>query len=173
MKKLLFVIVCSMLGLNMFAKDGLIIKSGDVSFLKEKTIAVIVMDFSNATWQEDQMFKDWCSEDYENRITISKNGFINSFNKNSRGLNITDSSVDAKYRITIRLKDLEWRMGMRSMWGQMIVGCWGTIIVEDITSGNIICEIEINNEKGDPDFVPNDRFESCFKNMGKRFAKLK
>jgi hypothetical protein len=97
---------------------GVKVKVGNASFLKENVSAIVEFDFTKTTWEEDEDFKAWCGDQYEKRITAMQQSFVVSFNENSKGLKIPESSDGAKYKIIIEVKDLERHQAFTGTWGQ-------------------------------------------------------
>ena len=171
MKKIVFVVVMTLFCQTMFAQVR--ITSGSSDFLKEQVTAKIVYDYSETTWEEDQTYKRWCGEDYEERIELSKESFIIAFNKNSEGLKfrLNDNNEGAKYKLTFKVDNIEQHAG--GSWGQLYMCCYGVISVQDIDTEEIVCTISIDPACGEPDYVTNDRIAKCFKEVGKKLATIK
>ena len=169
MKKALIITLSVMLGMTAFAKVK--VKSGSAAFLKENATAVVVFDYSEATWEEDETYKHWCGDDYDQRVQLSVESFSLGFNKESNKLKINEDKSTAKYIITVKITNMEQRQnGM--MWGQFSIRCYGIITVTDAATGEVVCTAEIKKESGKADFVTNDSITSCFLNLGKAFAKI-
>lgn len=148
------------------------VKSGSTAILKEQSIAKLVLDYSETTWEEDQTYKRWCGEDYEERVELSKETFIIAFNKYSKGLKINlEDNENAKYCITFKVENMEQKVG--GFWGQFYIRCYGNITIQDITTGDTLCTISVYKVGGDTDYVPNDRIATCFREVGKSVAMLK
>lgn len=172
MKKIVFFVLITAFAMVSFAKSDLKVKSGSIAFTKEQVKVCVQFDFSGARWDKDDDFKTWCGDDYETRLKIAKNSFIKGFNDKSKGAVVGDSKDGAKYRMVIKIDNMDWRQSM-GMWGQMYVLCWGSIEVIDMTNGQSVCTIEIDGANGAGDFVPNDRFAKCFETVGETLAKMK
>ena len=171
MKKIVFIIVMTLFCQTMFAQVR--ITSGSSGFLKEQVTAEMLFDYSETTWEEDQTYKRWCGEDYDERIELSKEAFIIAFNKKSDGLKIklNDNNNGAKYKITFKVDNIEQHAG--GHWGQLYISCYGVISVQDINTEDIVCTISVNQINGEPDYVTNDRIAKCFREVGKKVASLK
>ncbi len=173
MKKIILLAAAIVLAMTSFAKSDLKVKSGSMAWAKENASVSVMFDFSSAKWDNDQDFKTWCGEDYEARAKNSINGFINGFNNKSKGAKATENEDGAKYRIIVKINNMDWRQSFTGMWGQFYALCWGTIEVTDIATGESVCTIEIDGANGDGDFAPNDRFTKCYKEVGETLAKMK
>ena len=145
------------------------ITSGSADFLKDKATAVLVMDYSEATWEEDEPYQTWCGEDFDERVKISFNSFTLGFNKESDDLKIRQDDPSAKYRITVKISVMEQKM---AGWGRFYMMCSGTLVVEEIATGKVVCTAKIKREDGDDDYVPNDRVAKCFYELGDAVADM-
>lgn len=173
MKKIIFLVVACVMAMTSFAKSDLKVKSGSMAWAKEKVKVAVKIDLSASKWDEKEDFKTWCGEDYDARVNISLNSFINGFNNKSKGAEASANEEGAKYIISIKINNMEWRQSFTGMWGQFHVRCWGMIEVTDATTGESICTVEIDGACGDGDFVPNDRFQKCYEEVGEVLAKTK
>ncbi len=170
MKKVFLIVCLSVLCVALSAKVK--ITSGSAAFLKEEATAVLVMDYSEATWEDDQSYQSWCGEDYEQRVELSYSSVALGFNKNSDNLKIRQQdSATARYRITIKVETMEQKMG--GGWGRFYTMCTGTLTVVDISTGAVVCTAQIKREDGDTDYVPNDRLAKCFFHVGKAMARMR
>ena len=59
------------------------------------------------------------------------------------------------------------------MWGRYYISCFGSIIVEEIATGEVVCTAIIKDEEGDRDLVIEDRLAKCFNALGKAITKMK
>ena len=155
--------------MSAFAKIRIV--SGNANFLKENATAILVFDYSEASWEEDESYEQWCGEDYEERVKLSYGSFIFGFNRESTALKIKQEDPSAKYRIIVKITTMEQKLG--GGWGRFYALCTGTIIVEEIASSEVVCTAQFNREDGDSDYVPNDRLAKCFMALGIATAKMK
>lgn len=174
MKKVFLSTILSLLCITAFA--GIKITSGNSDFLKEDAVAIVVFDYSDATWEQTATYEHWCGNDYDNRVLLGYGSFILGFNKESSKLKIKQEDSSAKYRITIKISLLEeehggaiWKGGL---WGRFYVQCSGTIIVEEIESNKVVCTAQIEDEEGEHDLVIEDRLAKCFFALGEATAKM-
>jgi len=169
MKKVLLVAVLSLFCMSAFAKVKIV--SGNADFLKENATAILVFDYSEASWEEEETYEQWCGEDFDERVKLSYGSFIFGFNRKSEALKIKQEDSLAKYRITVKITTMEQKSSGWG-WGRFYALCTGTIVVEEIASGEVVCTAQFTREEGDADYVPNDRLASCFKALGEAIAKL-
>jgi hypothetical protein len=152
---------------------GVKVKVGNASFLKENASAIVEFDFTKTTWEEDEDFKAWCGDQYEKRITAMQQSFVVSFNENSKGLKIPESSDGAKYKIIIEVKDLERHQAFTGTWGQGKFSTTAYIKVLEIASNQIVCEIDVDGFGSGKDYDYADGLGKCYKGLAKQLFKLK
>lgn len=173
MKNFVLTIISLLFYITAFADID--VKSGSSNFLNEATTAVVVFDYSNATWQKEAYYEQWCGNDFANRVQLGYGSFILGFNNESSKLKIKQEDSAAKYRITVKIHQLEENKGAilkGGLWGRYYIQCSGTIIVEEIASGEVVCIAKIDDEEGERDLVINDRLAKCFYALGKATAKM-
>ena len=171
MKKIMLVTLAVLLSVSAMAKVK--VKSGSAACMKEDATAVIEFDYSEATYDEDESFQSWCGEDFEERVNLSIEEFIGSFNRNSKGLKINNEDTEAKYRIIVKVGDCDQKMDMGCSWGEMRFECSAMVTIVEIATNEVVCTIEVDEEEGLCDYVPNDRIASCFRSIAKELAKKK
>ncbi len=169
MKKLLLTFIVLLCSTVMFA-GPLKKTSGDDKCFSENATAVLSIDLSNTTFDKKQSFMTWCGKDYEERVSVSKKGFTESFNQNSKGLKITDSESEAKYKIVIDVKNFQ-RKSASFGWGRFHVKIYGTLTVIDIATGETVCAYSVDGVSGGDDFNETERFEKSFSELGKVLLK--
>ena len=174
MKNILSTIILSLLCITTYADINTIF--GNWSFLNEETTAIVVFDYSEATWEDASYYKQWCGDDFANRVQLGYGSFILGFNNESSKLKIKQEDSLAKYRITVKIHKLEENKGAilkGGLWGRYYIQCSGTIIVEKIASGEVVCTAKIDDEEGERDLVIDDRLAKCFNALGKATAKMR
>ncbi len=174
MKKTILTLMITFLMVNVFAGKGNTVKllSGNTDVLKENATAVLVMDYSETTWEEDQDYELWCGSDFEERVKLSTKAFEKRFNITSQGLKIKEGD-DAKYKIVFKIIDLEQHQSM-SMWGRLTMEVTGRIDIIDIATGNVVLSLQLTTIQGEADYATNDRIIKAFSNVAERlFGKIK
>lgn len=175
MKKI-FIALLSLMCLSTFAakKSPVTIKSGSAEFLKKESIVNVIYDYTSARWEEDEDYKTWCDEgnDYEKRVQIGYDAFIEAFNVNNSILKAQKDAAGASITFNIKLTNLERKQGP-GIWGSMFNRIYGEISVIDNATENEICKINIDGVRGDTDFNLYDRMYKCFAELGKHIATLK
>ena len=171
MKKIMFVTLAVLLSVSAMAKVK--VKSGSAACMKEDATAVIEFDYSEATYDEDESYQSWCGEDFEERVNLSIEEFVGAFNKNSKGLQINNEDTNAKYRIVVKIGDCDMTRDMGCSWGEMKFKCSAMVTIVEIATNEVVCTIEVDEEEGLCDYVPNDRIASCFRSIARELAKKK
>ena len=171
MKRTLIITLILLLSFSAVAKVKVV--SGSSACLKEKAIAVVEFDYSEATFDKDQSYESWCGEDYEERVERSTEEFIKSFNEKSKGLQINNNDTTAKYRIIVKVNDCDQNMGFSCSWGQFQFKSSGVITIVEIATNEVVCTLEVDEEKGGCDYTPVDRISECFGSIGYALAKQK
>ena len=173
MKKLfLFILVTLFSGIYSYA-GGLIVKDGKVAFIKENANAIVEIDFTKTTWEKDDDFKTWCGDKYDERLKTMRQSFFTSFNKESKGLKLTEKNDDAKYKILIEVKDLERHQAFFGAAGQGKCSTTAYIKVYELSSNQVICEIDVDGYGSGKDYTITDGLGKCFKSLAKEIIKLK
>ena len=143
---------------------------GNIKCLKENASAVLVLDFSNARWENDEDFKQWCGNSYEERVAISTSEFTRSFNECNKGLKIVNKENNAKYKILIELNNFVRKVSGWG-WGRAHIKIYGVLKIIDVASGKPVCTYDIDGVAGGNDYVETDRFAKSFEELGKELAK--
>lgn len=171
MKNFYLTLTLCLFAVSSFAKD-LKILSGDLcSILNTSTEAIVKFDYSKTTWEEDESYESFCGEEYEPRVQNSYNSFIFKANSYNKDLKFTQESDMAKYKIIIKIDNIERHQGM-SMWGRMYIEILGEIEIFDIEKNESICKIKIKDLSGGEDFTPDDRLNKCFTKLAEEFIEF-
>ena len=172
MKKTLAIVALLLVSSMAFAAKPLKVKSGSADVLKQEGVAVVKMDYSNATWEKKSSYEEFCGEEYEERVAQSLEAIVKGFNSSTKGLTFTQGQkeAEAQYTVTVKVQDMERKMTDIAMFN---IRLSGTITIVDNTTGEEICEIEINKISGGSSYVPNTRLYSCFETLGTKLAKAK
>ncbi len=142
--KILFSTVCMML-----CSFALMAKSKVPQFVREKANVVVNIDFSNATWEKKQSFKDWCGDAYNERVSISNESFKKSLSKEYKGLTVVGSKSDAKYEINVHVDNLKRKTELN---GEYEFKIYGKIDVVDVKSGKTVYTYKAKGVDGGDDY---------------------
>lgn len=74
MKNLALSIIMLLFYLTAFADID--VTSGSSDFLDEEVTAIVVFDYSKATWQEEVYYEQWCGNDFANRVKLGYGSLI-------------------------------------------------------------------------------------------------
>lgn len=161
-------LICSMVSAK---KAPLMVTTGDIcSLLKTNAAMVVEFDYSHAMWEQEETYKEFCGDTYEERLENSVTAFVGAFNKESNALKAT-ASGDAAYKMVVTVDNLERKQGM-SMWGRMYIRIIGTINVYDTATNQLILTVDVKNHAGGEDFAPSDRLNKCFDSLAVEFVGL-
>ena len=145
-----------------------------MGFLREhlagNPVIRVEMDFSSATWQVKESFKTFCGDTYEERINISKNAFINGFNKNSRDLTLSDSYGNEKYFILVKVNNLSRRVSIMRMPPRIKAEVEGTLFVIDNKTHMAVKTMNFD-VMGEEDLAPADRLAKTFDLLARKFLR--
>lgn len=173
MKRLFTSILVTLLASVYCFAGGVKVKEGKKAFLKENVSAIVEFDFSKTTWEEKENFKTWSGDQYEKRVNAIQQSFINSFNENSKGLKIVDDAKDAKYKIIVKVEDLERHQAFTGAWGQGKFSTTATISVIELATNQSVCEIIVDGYGSGKDFDYADGLGKCYKGLAKDIVKMK
>ena len=162
-KLLLFGLLCLLFDVTMFAEKGrslVTVISGDVSVIKNPSLALLEIDFSEAyvgdeTMEEykkrrgDNFIRDWPEAVSSTYISFTK--FFNK--KNKKGIQLTTEAKNVTYRMVIKVTYLN--MGdtfstlipysSRKAGGMQMSG---TIDMIDMKTNKIVCSLNFEGVKG-------------------------
>lgn len=145
-----------------------------MGFLKENLsdspVIRVEMDFSNSTWEKKESFKSFCGDTYDERIVISKNAFINAFNKSSRDLTMSDSNGSDKFHIVVKVNNLSRRVSLMRIPPRIKVEIEGVLMVVETATGTVVKTMNYDL-MGEEDLAPADRLAHSFELLAKKFVR--
>lgn len=179
MKRLLFVSVFLLASVSLFAAKPFKVNKGSLGVLKQEATATWTIDLSEACFVNNGVFakenkgdfKTWCEEDYDERVRLMNEAFFGAFNHYSTGLKLVNEG-DAPYKVVLKVNTFERSQGP-GLTGSCYISIYGTFRVVDSASGETALEIQVNNVKGDTDFVETDRFPKTMNWFCRDLFKLK
>ena len=160
---------------NVFAGKGNIVKllSGNIDVLHENATALLEFDYNGTTWEEDDDYKQWCGDDYDERVRLSISAFEKSFNATSDGLEIVKEQ-NAKYKIVFKVIDLEQHQSFWGMWGQLTMEVNGKIDIINNETNEKVLSLLLITIQGKFDYTMTDRIKKAFSNVAERlFGEVK
>lgn len=170
MKKTILTIALSLLAVCSFGKSALKVTSGSTAALKAGFKATVEVDFSQTAWEKEGPFSTWAGADFATFQEKALSGFAKGVNSSSKKVSVVTEAAD--YKFVIKPSMMEQHDVGGWMWGQMTMFATGTMELQD-ASGNVVCVFSMKKLPGKPDFVPADRLEKLFENIGWNLAKTK
>ncbi|MCR5456063.1 MAG: hypothetical protein K6F33_13850 [Bacteroidales bacterium] len=169
MKKIILSLLLTFCFVNVFAGDHNAVRliSGSTDVFNESATAILEFDYSETTWEEDEIYELYCGDDFQERVNVSEKAFEKKFNITSKGMKIKNEDSGAKYKIVFKIVDLEQHQSM-SMWGRMTMEVTGQIDVIEISSGKSVCCLQLTKVQGEADYATNDRITKLFCNVADR-----
>lgn len=185
MKKLFISLLLAMACITASADNPIRIVSrsaGFKSMMKETAIVCLVMDWSEATYDNEISVKEKFGEDLD--YIIITDCYVNmlaGFNEHSKGLKMQLEEEGAKYKMLIKVERVDWRvMPIAVGWGWHGFNAganegqiWGDIVIANVETGDIMAEIRIDEAEEGYDTTRDGCFGKTFYLVGKKVAKLK
>ena len=179
MKRFLLVSALLLGSVSLFAAKPLKVSKGSLNVFKQDVTATYVIDLSQAQFVNNGIFakenkgdfKTWCEGDYEERVRLMDEAFFDAFNGYSSGMKLVNDG-DTSYKVVLKIDTFERSQGPGVM-GSCYISIYGTFTVVDAATGETALEVQVNNVKGDTDFVENDRFPKTMNWFCRDLFKLK
>ena len=179
MKRILLISALLLASVSLFAAKPLKVSKGSLDVLKQNVTATWTIDISEAKFVNNGIFakenkgdfKTWCEGDYEERVRLMDEAFFDAFNGYSSGMKLVNDG-DAPYKVVLKIDTFERSQGPGVM-GSCYISIYGTFTVVDAATGETALEVQVNNVKGDTDFVENDRFPKTMNWFCRDLFKLK
>lgn len=179
MKRFLLISALMLGSVSLFAAKPLKVSNGSLDILKQETTAIWAIDLSEAQFvnngpfakEKKGDFKTWCEEDYSERVQRMNDEFFRAFNAYSTGLKLVNEG-NAPYQVILKVNTFERTQGP-GLTGSCYISIYGTFSVVDTASGETALEVQVNNVKGDTDFVETDRFPKTINWFCRDLFKLK
>ncbi|MCQ2974312.1 MAG: hypothetical protein MJ211_05820 [Bacteroidales bacterium] len=172
MKQIFAIIMLTFLANFTFAGNGKItVTQGNKNVFNENALVIVEFDYSSTTWEDDDNYKTWSGNDFDERVNLSINAFTNSFKATSKKLKVSENQ-DAKYKIVVIVENLEQHQSM-STWGRLTMKITGKIQVVEIDTNNLVCELSVKDVKGSPDYTMTDRINKAFCELGALIGEYK
>lgn len=170
MKRIFMFFVVFAISIFVFAEQPIQVIKGNPSFLESKGKAILVCDFSKATWEKRTSLIRYWGEDYDVITDQAIRAFMNGFNGNSQGLLLVEDPNEANYRMTLTFKNYYCKVGT---FYRKLVRIWGRIKIVEISTGLVVWEAEINKIKGANDYVEAEAFINAHESLGKKLASFR
>ena len=179
MKRILLVSALMLACVSLFAAKPMKVSKGSLDVLKQDATATWTIDLSEAQFVNNGIFakekkgdfKTWCEDDYDVRVQLMNDEFFKAFNNYSNGLKLVNEG-EAPYNVILKVNTFERSQGP-GIAGSCYISIYGTFTVVDAASGETVLEVQVNNVKGDTDFVETDRFPKTMNWFCRDLFKLK
>lgn len=149
---------------SLFAAKPVKVSKGGLDVLKQEATATYTIDLSEAQFVNNGVFakekkgdfKTWCGDDYDERVQLMNDELFKAFNGYSSGLKLVQEG-DAPYQVILKVNTFERSQGP-GIAGSCYISIYGLFTVVNTATGETALEVQVNNVKGDTDFVETDRF---------------
>ena len=182
MKSLLFSLLCLFSAVNLYAKEPVSVKSGDISVFKEKAAYLFEIDYSAATADGvpvDEYLEnkkgDWNTNPKD--IELCTRNF-NYGIKKIKGLQIT-KNPNAPYKIVVHVNSLDMGNGVGAIVGGGLATrkaggavMSGTVDVIDMKTNEAVCTLNVDELKGAASVNEKGRLLFMYTEFGKEIRKL-
>ena len=178
--KSLFSLLCLFSAVNLYAKEPVSVKSGDISVFKEKATALFEIDYSAATADGlpvDEYMKNK-KEDWRKNQKVNEKGanFFNQNIKKIKGLRVT-KNPNAPYKIVIHVISLDMGNAAGAFTGVAFqksggVVISGTVDVINMKTNEVVCTLNVDEVRGVKNVSENNRLFLAYSEIGKEIRKL-
>lgn len=173
MKKTFLTAIAAVLTLVSYAGNPLSVKSGDKKFFKTANGgAILEINYEGASFDDKKPLTEQFS-DIENKTKISYDGFVEEFTERNKNVQIVTNPDDAKYKIHIQVKKVDQFFNVMGFIPGPCIRIWGTLTISDMSNGNPLLVVDINEIDGGSSPTPDKAFNDTFGELGKRISKMK
>ena len=176
MKKLLITMCAMLVGMVAFAGNPLSVVNTKVQlkkFMKQEAKACLVIDWSQAKFDNKKAAADEFGDDYEFIKKDCAENFIEGFNNETKGIEMRAEENGATYKFLIIVENLD--AFVNAFWGggRTEAKVWGKLTIIDLSNGDTLAEVRIDEAEGGSDFVRRESFGETFAELGETVAKIK
>lgn len=172
MKKLLLSLLAVIVSVCAFADNTTKLTEGSAAFLKNGGIANVVFNWADAKHDNKEPLRNHWKENYDTMTVKGEQGFIDGFNAVAKKVKI-DNAEKAQYRIEVNITNVDYFFSVMSIVPGHKHRVSAQIRVVDVSSGETLCVIKVDQRKGSRDFVVTDSFVKTMNQIGQDVAKLK
>lgn len=173
MKKVLSVLFALLISATMFAGNTVKVVNGKKEakeIFKDKTTALAQIDWSKVKYDNTKDLHETWGDKYDYFVKACTENFVKGFNDENKGLQVATNANDAKYKMVVKLTNIDKYFNVMNIVPGHTVKIWATIIITT-ANGDQQVEIEVDSMKGSRDFSPDDCYTKAFKILGERVAK--
>lgn len=142
-------------------------------FLKEQASAVLVIDWSDAKYDNKKTAAEEFGDDYDFIKKDCAAKFIEGFNDKSKGVKLEKEKKDAAYKFVITVRNLDSFVNVMGFGPRTEAKMWGTLKIVDNANGETLAEVKIDEAEDGTDYVRREAFGKTFLLLGERVAKMK
>lgn len=173
MKKFLLALCALFICMATFAGDNLKIKSGKASFMKEPVKVCIVLDWSNATWDNKIDLKSQLNDEYDKYLKEGEQALVEGFKDKAKKVTYTADASEAQYQITIKVKALDYFYGVMSFIPGHKHKITADITATNTATGEEVYRAYADTFEGGRDFVKYDSYIKMMRDTGEKLGSFK
>ena len=169
MKRVLLLSVLLLVSIIGFSQE-MVVTTGSLDFLRDKSTAKVEFEYANATWEHDNDLPGFI----QTRLEDIEETFVEMFNKKSKTLKFEEKNKDSvKYKMVVHIEKIDGFFGwVTNGFGEMTMNLYGNIEVFNVAEENPICEIRLNRMKGRYDKIFYHRFYEIFEALAMNLVKM-
>ena len=178
MKRLLIISALLLATAPLFAAKPLKVSKGSLDVFKQDITATYVIDLSQTQFvnngifakEKPEDFRAWCGDNYDERVQLMETAFFDTFNVYSPGMELV-SEGEAPYQVVLKVDTFERAQGSGRL-GSRYISIFGTLCVLEAETGDIVLEVNINDQKGEEDLEETPRFPKTMKRFCRDLFRL-
>ena len=148
------------------------VKSGSLKPLKTGGNAIVVFNFSEAKWDEEEPLSEHFSN-FDELARQCPTEFARKFKKNAKNVELVKDESEAKWKFEVKVANMD---SYYNVMGFGLPGhvtkVEGVIVVTEVASGEQIAVIEMDEVDGGRNVSPEGSFRDCFEALGEQVGQL-
>lgn len=178
MRKILLISALLLGSVSLFAAKPLKVSKGSLNVFKQDVTATWTIDISEAQFVNNGIFakeklgdfQAWAGDGYEELVQLMETTFFDTFNVYSPGMELV-SEGEAPYQVVLKVDTFERAQGAGRL-GSRYISIYGTLCVLEAETGDIVLEVNINDQKGEEDLEETPRFPKSMKRFCRDLFRL-
>ncbi len=156
-----------------FAGSGIKYASGDKKFFKTaEGSALLEFVWDGATYDgRCPLRQEW--PDLDQYIFKARDGFLQDFTKKSKKVTITEKASEAKYKIVIRITNVDRYIKVMGFIPGPSTKVWGTIVISDKATGEELLKVNLDEVEGGASPSPFESMSDTFELIGAKLPSFK
>lgn len=165
----LLMCMCSVVALA----GGVKYQSGDKKLFKSAEGGMLLeISFEGATYDKTRPVEEqW--PDIALYATKARDGFIQDFRENFQKVYITEDANDAKYRISIKIDNVDMYVKVMGWVPGPAIKVWGTLVITEVASGKEVLAIKLNELCGGASPSQHEAMSDTFELLADNLKKFK